>query len=104
VLKGRPVRWLLAPDATAQNQVVAWTQADRPEYVFLANTDLAHPVMRFGLPLLPIPVPAPALSADFSTSRMPVPGADQKLVSNGKHYRVALLRPGEGRVYRVSEV
>ena len=102
-LKGRPVRWLLAPDATAQNKVLAWTQADRPEYVFLANTDLWHPVVRFGLPLISDPATAPALSADLSTSRLPVPPADQELASNGVHYRVTLLRPGEGRVYRVSE-
>jgi len=102
-LRGRPVRWLLAPDATAQNKVLAWTQADRPEYVFLANTDLQQPAVRFGLPLLPGLTPAPALEADFSTSRLPVPASDRELASNGVHYRVTLLRPGEGRAYRVRE-
>jgi hypothetical protein len=102
-LKGRPVRWLLAPDATAQNKVLAWTQADRPEYVFLANTDLRQPVVRFGLPLLSDLAGTPSLSVDFSTSRLPVPPADRELVSNGVHLRVSLLRPGEGRVYRVGE-
>jgi hypothetical protein len=103
VLKGRPVRWLLPPDATAQNRVIAWTQADRPQYVFLANTDLQQSVVRFGLPLPSGRAPAPALRAAFSTSRLPVPAADRELVSNGKHYRVATLHPGEGRVYGVDE-
>jgi hypothetical protein len=100
-LRDRPLCWLLAPDATAQNKVVAWTQADRAEYLFLANTDLQHPAVRFGLPLLLDRTPAPVLTVDFSTSRSPVPLADQELTSNGKHYRVSLLRPAEGRVYRV---
>jgi hypothetical protein len=103
VLKDRPVRWLLAPDATAQNKVVAWTQADRPRYVFLANTDLEHPARRFGLPLLPVLAPAPVLGAELSTAGWTIPEADQELAFNGKHYRVALLRPGEGRVYRVRD-
>jgi hypothetical protein len=102
-IKERPTRWLLAPDATAENRVVAWTQTDRPEYVFLANTDLEQPAVRFGLPLLSDLWPAPALRADFSTSHVPVPVDDQTLRCNGKHYRVTLLRPGEGRVYRVND-
>jgi hypothetical protein len=100
-LKERPVRWLLAPDATAQNKVIAWTQADEPEYVFLANTDLQHPAVRFGVPLLSDRTPVPVLVADHTTSWLPVPAADLELNSNGKHYRVALLRPAEGRAYRV---
>jgi hypothetical protein len=92
----------LPPDATGQNKVVAWTLAGKPEYVFLANTDWQHPVVRFGLPLLSDGTPPPMLKADFSTDRSPVPEADQELVSNGKHYRISTLRSGEGRVYRVS--
>jgi hypothetical protein len=99
-LKGRPILWLLAPDATAQNKVVAWTQADRPEFVFLANTDLQHPVLRFGLPLPTSVASAPTLRADFS-SQPAIPVADRELAYNGKHYRVTHLAPGEGRVYRV---
>jgi hypothetical protein len=103
VLKDRPVRWLLTPDATAQNKVIAWTQADRPEFVFLANTDLEHPAVRFGLPLLSGLTPAPLLAADLTTSQLPIPDVDQTLAFNGKHCRVASLRPGEGRVYRVGD-
>jgi hypothetical protein len=98
----RLVRWLLPPDASAQNKVIAWTQADRAELVFLANTDLQHPVVRFGLPIPPN-TPSPlTLTLDFSTVRRAGPTADQEITSNGKHCRVASIGPGEGRVYRVS--
>jgi hypothetical protein len=100
----RPVRWLVPPDATAHNKIVAWTQADTPHLVFLANTDLQQSVVRFGLPMLrpnaPLSAPLPALTADFSTAAA-IPQADQVLAFNGKHYRVTSLAPGEGRAYRV---
>jgi hypothetical protein len=100
-----PVRWLLAPDATTQNKVVAWTQADRPAFVFLANTDLERPAVRFGLPILrggPTTT-SPSLTCDFTTAHRDIPLTDQTLMFNGKHYRVTHLGPGEGRVYRVHD-
>jgi hypothetical protein len=98
ILRDRPVRWLIPPDATAHNPIVAWTQASAPEYVFLANTDVGQPVVRFGLQLGL--TPPPALTADLTTAAV-IPAADHSLSFNGKHYRVARLAPGEGRVYRV---
>jgi hypothetical protein len=108
-LAGRPVRWLIPPDAMAQNKVLAWTQADvprtdAPAYVFLANTDIEHPVVRFGLPFGDTPpggstLPL-ALVADFTT-QMNIPAPDRTLPFNGVHYWVSYLAPGEGRVYRV---
>jgi hypothetical protein len=98
----RPVRWLLPPDATAQSKVLAWTQADTPTYVFLANIDLEQPAVRFGLPMLPN-VTRPPLALDLTTARVAVPSSDRQLTCNGKHYRVTLLLPGEARVYRVDD-
>jgi hypothetical protein len=108
-LAGRPVRWLIPPDATAHNKVIAWTQADAhrsgaPQYVFLANTDVDRPVERFGLPLGVAPpgdiTPPPVLAVDFSTAAT-IPAADRTLPFNGVHYCVTHLAPGEARVYRV---
>lgn len=100
-LKGRPVRWLLPPDATAQSKVIAWTQADAPQWVFLANTDVQSPAACFGLPALGGGVHAQPLSLDFTTDLQAPPASDETLAFNGWHYRVNLLRPGEGRAYRV---
>jgi hypothetical protein len=100
-IRDRPVRWLIPPDAAAHNKVIAWTQADTPEFVFLANTDVQQPVVRFGLPALSDLVPPFTLTADFTTTCTGVPPADRTLPFNGKHYRVNRLTPGEGRVYRV---
>jgi hypothetical protein len=103
IIKDRPIRWLLPPDATAQSKVIAWTQADGPEFVFLANTDLQHPVVRFGLPSPSGIAPPSMLTGDLSTARIAIPPPDQKLAFNGKHYRITHLEPGEARVYRVDD-
>jgi hypothetical protein len=105
-IRDRPTRWLVPPDATAHNKVIAWTQDDAPEYVFLANTDLGQPAVRFGLPVLQPDLcrddvtPPPVLAADWSTCAA-IPPADRTLPFNGKQYWVTHLAPGEGRVYRV---
>jgi hypothetical protein len=97
-LKGRPTRWLIPPDATAANKVLAWTQhGEAPEYLFVANTDPEQAAIRFALPDIGRNVP---LICEFST-RSSIPETDQRLPFTGKHYKVTRLAPGEGRVYRV---
>jgi hypothetical protein len=36
------IRWILPPDATAKNKLIAWTQANQPTYIFVANLDSEH--------------------------------------------------------------
>ncbi|MEZ4904639.1 MAG: hypothetical protein R2822_24285 [Spirosomataceae bacterium] len=45
------IRWLLPPDATAQNKVIAWTQEHRPSYVFIANleSEVTQPLSQLSL-------------------------------------------------------
>jgi hypothetical protein len=96
-LKGRPTRWLIPPDATAANKVIAWTQqGEAPDYVFVVNTDGEQDAVRFALPYMDNNV---LLICEFSTSSS-VLEADKHLAFNGKHYKVTRLAQGEGRVYR----
>jgi hypothetical protein len=101
-IKERPTRWVVPPDATAHNKIIAWTQADTPEWIFLANTDIQQPTGRFGLPLLSDDSTAPELNLAFSTDPAALLPGDQNPAFNGKHYLIASLSPGEGRVYRVN--
>jgi len=102
-VKERPTRWLLPPDINAHNKVVAWTQADIPEWVFVVNTDIQQPTGRFGLPRLTDDAPAPKLSLVFSSESSLHSFVHQDLVFNGKHYQIERINPGEGRVYRVNQ-
>lgn len=100
----RPVRWLLPPDATAQSSMLAWTHVvSAPRYVFVACTDTEHGTDYFGLPHVDAQ-PAPPLELLHSTvyTGQDSPPEDRKLVSNGRHYRVEGMAPGECRVYRVA--
>lgn len=36
-LNGRKVHWLIPPDASGHNKLIAWTQVEQPEWIFLAN-------------------------------------------------------------------
>jgi hypothetical protein len=95
-VSGRPIRWLIAPDACGANPLLAWTQADNPEYLFAANTSLEKTSGPFGIPT---PGGPGSWELEFSTSQE-IPAVDQKLVFNGVYYPVANLAPAEGRVYK----
>lgn len=97
-LKSRPTRWLIAPDARGANPLLAWTQADHPETIFLANTSLEKPSRAFGVPL---PGKSATCQLEFSTHEE-TPADDQVLVSNGLYYPVTTLAPAEGRVYKIN--
>jgi hypothetical protein len=100
-IQARPMRWLLPPDATAHNKVIAWTQADTPEWVFVANLDIHQSAGCFGLPQSSENFPAPQLKQGFSTEPALTLPEDEIPHFNGKHYQIQGLQPGEGRVYKV---
>jgi hypothetical protein len=97
MVSGSPIRWLIAPDACGANPLLAWTQADHPAYIFMANTDLEKPSGAFGLPT---PGGTGPWEFEFSTSQETSYG-DQKLTFNGIYYPVTNLGPAEGRVYKI---
>jgi hypothetical protein len=102
MIKGRPSRWLLPPDATGANRVIAWTlQSDSSIFLFLVNTGLEQEAVRFALPHLQETGQGenPTLTCEFSTLSA-LPETDQSLAFNGKHYKINRLAPGDGRVYR----
>jgi hypothetical protein len=80
-LRDQTVRWLLHPDETAHPALVAWTQREKPAYVFVANLS--------GETAAPVPPwdELGKLQAVFSTHHEAVPTGD--------------LEAGEGRVYRI---
>ncbi len=44
LIKDADTQWLIPPDATGQNKVIAWTQKDNPSFVFIVNLDTEHAV------------------------------------------------------------
>ena len=100
-IRGRPTRWLIAPDATGEGKHMAWTQADdQPSYVFVVNTDGEKGIHNFNLPRIPQVVAGARLELVFSTAAWACE-ADRMLTPGEKAYKVTSLEAGEGRVYRV---
>jgi hypothetical protein len=79
------------------NPLLAWTQADHPERIFLANTSLERHSGRYGLPFWDRNA---KLKGEFSTSGE-IPSLDDVLEFNGIFFPVANLAPAEGRIYRI---
>lgn len=83
-IKQKPIHWLLAPDATATSKVIAWTQAEAPTHVFVANLDLEQDA------------PASTLSGfdslqfEFSTTN----------IESADFEGITLLK-GEGKAFRI---
>jgi hypothetical protein len=91
------VRWLLPPDATGHQKVIAWTLEKRPRWVFVVNLDGAHRAFNLRIPALPGKSPK-KLTLAFST----LANEEEKtLIFNGKNYFLNNLTAGEGRVYSV---
>jgi hypothetical protein len=95
-----PVRWLIPPDARQDRLEIAWTHDSSSGLVFVANLETGRPSGYFGLPAPPGSDSRRRLGLEFSTVGEVAP-IDRALTSNGRHYRVESLEPGEGRVYRV---
>lgn len=102
IIKERPLRWLIPPDATGHNKLIAWTQSDQPQFVFVANSDIYQPAARFGLPLTGHHDSPPELSLDFTTAPETILPIDRTPKFNDKHYAISQMAPGEVRVYKTS--
>jgi hypothetical protein len=91
--EGRPTHWLLPPAPSAPHPVLAWTQADRIEWLFVVNFG-TEPVRDVTIAL----AQQKPLPGHFSTHRASAPAA----VPHGKELRIDLIQGGEGLAYRLA--
>ena len=117
-LRAHPTRWLLPPDPTGTNQLLAWSQQDAPRWVFVCNlgrvalgrADLEQ--AHAGTVLNPSVPRLPELGADqrlilehctpFAGTAQTIVPHDHRPIFNGQHHRLGCLMPGECRIYRVA--
>ncbi|MEY4903407.1 MAG: hypothetical protein RLZZ292_1222 [Bacteroidota bacterium] len=87
--------WLLLPDATGNQKVIAWTQKDNPRYIFVVNLDIENAASNVKIPnFARRPM---RLLEDFST----LGALDEKkyLEFNGKSYQLPVLEAGVGMAF-----
>jgi hypothetical protein len=99
IIKNKPVQWLIYPDAAGFGKVIAWTQADEPTHIFIANTDSENAIVNFAIPRIKA-IENNRLKFDFST-RNSILEIDKYPFYNGRNYNVFRLEKGECRVYLV---
>ena len=95
-IKHQSVQWLIYPDATGFNKVIAWTQKQNPNYIFIANLDTEKGTENVAIPKISSNLVS-NLIFQFSTSDI----IHVDLIFNGKYYGGLNLEKGEGCVYQV---
>ena len=89
VIRDAKVRWLLPPDPNGRKKMIAWTQTEKPLYVFIANFDTGKACRNLKLDL-----PDGNWALCFSTEQ---PAFKTRLFSGGAITLQNIL-PGEGLV------
>jgi hypothetical protein len=83
--------WLLPPDRTGRNKVIAWTQAEEPKYLFVANFDTTNSQ-------------SATFAAPDTSGRQLLFSTEKENIGDGTvqsgHISVENLLPGEGLVFR----
>ena len=91
VIDDAQVEWLISPDNKQDHKLIAWTQQERPKYIFLANLDIDQEVNNIDMPF------NGKCELIFSTHR-----SMEELISVASATKVSLLA-GEGLVFKVLE-
>ncbi len=102
-LDGRPVSWLISPDATGSSPLLAWTQAgENPAFLFLVNTS-TNPVGSFRLPFSSesYHVTLEFALSPAETNRKTELGTSNRLQAGGASYYCPGMSAGECLAFRV---
>lgn len=95
--------WLLPPDPTAGNRIVAWTQAAEPAFLFVCNLAPEQTRSNIKIPRAnQIPLNASA-HLTFSTSEQN-PYLGQQLASSQHWLQLPILEAGECQCYSISSL
>lgn len=95
-IHGLSTQWLLPPDATGYRKVMAWTQFELSQYVFVVNLN-TQPIKAVKIPQLSM---NRSLVFEFSTCG-DISEADKILNFNRVNYHLDGLQAGECRVYKM---
>ena len=90
LIEDAPIHWLLPPDPTGEQRVIAWTQAEQPAFVFVANM---NPKTSYSN--IQIPFPEGNWEQCFSTEKEEVEASLFSGVSS-------VVEAGEGLVWKKS--
>ena len=95
-------QWIALPDL--DNKVIAWTQKDTPQYLFIVNLDIDNDLENIKIKSICDEdfwsqyFKTNSLEFQFSTHRI----LDNSLIINELEIKIAEIKAGEGRVYKLN--
>ncbi|MFK7933701.1 MAG: hypothetical protein AB8G22_09330 [Saprospiraceae bacterium] len=99
-IEHQTVRWLLPPDSTGSHKVIAWTQTEQPQYVFVVNLDIENGVEQVKIPVRYFEEEA-TLKLLFSTENEDVSNKNAISISNKYQFSINELAAGECQIFQV---
>ena len=100
LIKDAQTRWLYAPEATAGSPIIAWTQKEKSEYIFLVNLNGEKTQYNIKIPLHAISNQNVSNKADFIFSTHHENEVLDSLDTQGQFFQIDMLDAGEVRIYR----
>ncbi len=99
--KDRATRWLLQPDATAGSKVIAWTQANDPNLIFVCNLDSENLRSNIKIPYPSQTLQDSVFSLIFSTLEQNS-FLGQQLSAHDQWMQIPRIEAGECQCYSIS--
>lgn len=90
-IANQSTQWLIAPDFTGKNKVIAWTQSEHPQYLFIVNLDTEHESEEISFKNI---VEAKHLEHIFTSNKK------KDITCNTESIQINLLEKGEYSIYR----
>ncbi|GJM31332.1 MAG: hypothetical protein DHS20C18_03330 [Saprospiraceae bacterium] len=93
-INDQTVRWLLPPDPTAGERVIAWTQAENPSYLFVVNLHILNEINNIKIPKVE-GLQSGALLFSTAATKPDTAGIE----TYSSFYQIDQISPGEGKCF-----
>ena len=100
-IEGKTVDWLLPPDPTAGNKIIAWTQLNEPSLVFICNLDVENPRNNIKIPFPKHLDHSAGFTLTFSTIEQNS-FLRQRVAATGRWIQISQIEAGECQCYSIS--
>jgi hypothetical protein len=92
-IENQAIRWLISPEFTGKNKVIAWTQVMNPRYIFVVNLDTDNNLQTDGLRNI-----LENTQARYSTNQPESWGNNENVA-----FPITALAKGECRIYSIEK-
>ena len=88
-IDNQEIEWLIKPDAEGKNKIIAWTQRENSQYIFVVNLDIENNIETIGLKIIE--------NITFAEYYYSTAKKDNKETN----FEINFLHKGECRIYKI---